>query len=129
MQLIKETDYGTPASKAEAEVSLTIDGFEVTVPAGTSVMRAAMELGVKIPKLCATDSLEAFGSCRMCLVQIEGRNGTPASSQPRFTSTVCHMHARLDAPAGGRRRYPQRDVISSCLNRVGRGGMFAGQGE
>ena len=79
MQLIKETDYGTPASKIEAEVSLTIDGFEVTVPAGTSVMRAAMELGVKVPKLCATDSLEAFGSCRMCLVQIEGRNGTPAS--------------------------------------------------
>ncbi|MCX8498996.1 MAG: 2Fe-2S iron-sulfur cluster-binding protein, partial [Caulobacteraceae bacterium] len=79
MQLIKETDYGTPASKAEAEVSLTIDGFEVTVPAGTSVMRAAMELGVKVPKLCATDSLEAFGSCRMCLVEIEGRNGTPAS--------------------------------------------------
>jgi formate dehydrogenase major subunit len=79
MQLIKETDYGTPASHAEAEVSLTIDGFEVTVPAGTSVMRAAMELGVKVPKLCATDSLEAFGSCRMCLVEIEGRNGTPAS--------------------------------------------------
>jgi len=79
MQLIKETDYGTPASKIEAEVSLTIDGFEVTVPAGTSVMRAAMELGVKVPKLCATDSLEAFGSCRMCLVEIEGRNGTPAS--------------------------------------------------
>ena len=79
MQLIKETDYGTPASKIEAEVSLTIDGFEVTVPAGTSVMRAAMELGVKVPKLSATDSLEAFGSCRMCLVEIEGRNGTPAS--------------------------------------------------
>jgi formate dehydrogenase major subunit len=86
MQLIKETDYGTPASKAEAEVSLTIDGFEVTVPAGTSVMRAAMELGVKIPKLCATDSLEAFGSCRMCLVQIEGRNGTPASCTTPVTA-------------------------------------------
>ena len=51
----------------------------VTVPAGTSVMRAAMESGVKIPKLCATDSLEAFGSCRLCLVEIEGRRGTPAS--------------------------------------------------
>ena len=79
MHLIKETDYGTPASKSELEVSLTIDGFEVTVPEGTSVMRAAMDLGVRVPKLCATDSLEAFGSCRMCLVEIEGRNGTPAS--------------------------------------------------
>jgi formate dehydrogenase major subunit len=79
MHLIKETDYGTPASKSKLEVSLTIDGFEVTVPEGTSVMRAAMDLGVRVPKLCATDSLEAFGSCRMCLVEIEGRNGTPAS--------------------------------------------------
>ena len=79
MHLIKETDYGTPVSKSELEVSLTIDGFEVTVPEGTSVMRAAMNLGVRVPKLCATDSLEAFGSCRMCLVEIEGRNGTPAS--------------------------------------------------
>ncbi len=42
-------------------------------------MRAAKELGVTIPKLCATDNLEAFGSCRLCLVEIEGRRGTPAS--------------------------------------------------
>ncbi len=79
MALIKETDYGTPASKAEKTVSLTIDGVQVTVPEGTSIMRAAMEVGTAIPKLCATDSIEAFGSCRLCLVEIEGRNGTPAS--------------------------------------------------
>jgi formate dehydrogenase major subunit len=42
-------------------------------------MRAAMEVGTKIPKLCATDMLESFGSCRLCLVEIEGRAGTPAS--------------------------------------------------
>jgi formate dehydrogenase major subunit len=79
MTLIKETDYGTPASRSEKPVTLTIDGFEVTVPEGTSIMRAAAERGTQIPKLCATDSLEAFGSCRLCLVEIEGRNGTPAS--------------------------------------------------
>jgi formate dehydrogenase major subunit len=79
MALIKETDYGTPASKSEKTVSLTIDGVQVTVPEGTSIMRAAMEIGTAIPKLCATDSIEAFGSCRLCLVEIEGRNGTPAS--------------------------------------------------
>ena len=79
MSLVHETDYGTPAKTSEATVTLTVDGFEVTVPEGTSVMRAAMEIGVKIPKLCATDMLDAFGSCRMCLVEIEGRNGTPAS--------------------------------------------------
>ena len=42
-------------------------------------MNAAMQLGIEIPKLCATDSLEAFGSCRLCLCEIEGRKGTPAS--------------------------------------------------
>jgi formate dehydrogenase major subunit len=79
MPLVQETDYGTPCSKSEAEVTLTIDGFPVTVPEGTSIMRAAVEAGIKVPKLCATDNVEAFGSCRLCLVEIEGRNGTPAS--------------------------------------------------
>ena len=79
MALIKETDYGTKASKSEEMVTLSIDGVEVTVPAGTSIMRAAMEIGTTIPKLCATDMLDSFGSCRLCLVEIEGRNGTPAS--------------------------------------------------
>ena len=60
-------------------MTLTIDGQEVTVPSGTSIMRAAMDAGIRIPKLCATDSLEAFGSCRVCLCEIEGRAGTPAS--------------------------------------------------
>ncbi|MEO6608984.1 MAG: formate dehydrogenase subunit alpha [Aestuariivirga sp.] len=77
--LIKETDFGTPKSEATKMVTLEIDGHEITVPEGTSIMRAAMELGTKIPKLCATDSVKAFGSCRLCLVEIDGRKGTPAS--------------------------------------------------
>jgi len=79
MPLIQEIDYGTPASSAATMVTLTIDGHEVTVPEGTSIMRAAMVAGIKVPKLCATDMLSAFGSCRLCLVEIEGRGGTPAS--------------------------------------------------
>jgi formate dehydrogenase major subunit len=79
MPLIHEIDYGTPESTAAEQVTLTIDGQEVTVPAGTSIMRAAMDAGIRIPKLCATDTLDAFGSCRVCLVEIEGRTGTPAS--------------------------------------------------
>jgi len=79
MSLIKEIDFGTPIRIAEKTVTLTIDGESVTVPAGTSVMAAAMSMGTKIPKLCATDSLEPFGSCRLCLVEIEGRRGTPSS--------------------------------------------------
>ncbi|HVE25483.1 MAG TPA: 2Fe-2S iron-sulfur cluster-binding protein, partial [Sporichthya sp.] len=63
-----EFDYGTPARPGAATVDLQIDGVAVTVPPGTSVLRAAREAGVEIPSLCATDSLEAFGSCRLCLV-------------------------------------------------------------
>src|SRR5471030_3355229 len=79
MALIRELDTGTPIHVGDAMVTLTIDGQAVSVPAGTSVMAAAASLGTQIPKLCATDMLEAFGSCRLCLVEIEGRKGTPAS--------------------------------------------------
>jgi len=74
-----DTDYGTPARVSEKLVTLEIDGIEVRVPQGTSLMRAAAEAGIQVPKLCATDSLEPFGSCRLCLVQVEGRRGFPAS--------------------------------------------------
>src|ERR1700675_3197863 len=79
MLSIVENDLGTPKRESAELVTLTIDGQEVTVPAGTSVMRAAALSDVKIPKLCATEQLEAFGSCRLCLVQIEGMKGLPAS--------------------------------------------------
>jgi formate dehydrogenase major subunit len=74
-----DKDYGTPRSDSDVMVTLNIDGVDVTVPEGTSIMHAAQLGGVTVPKLCATDSLEAFGSCRLCLVEIEGRRGYPAS--------------------------------------------------
>lgn len=79
MTTVIEHDYGTPASRSEHLVSLQIDGVELSVPEGSSVMHAARAAGINVPKLCATESLKAFGSCRLCLVEIEGRNGTPAS--------------------------------------------------
>lgn len=75
----RERDFGTPARVSAEMINVTIDGNAYQVPVGTSVMRAAAEMGINIPKLCATDSLEAFGSCRLCLVEIEGRRGYPAS--------------------------------------------------
>ena len=88
-----DRDMGTPA-KSGKPVTLTIDGFEVTVPEGTSVMRAAAEAGMQIPKLCATDSLDAFGSCRLCVVEIEGRRGTPAScTTPVHPGMVVHTQS------------------------------------
>ena len=79
MTLLHEPDFGTPASTSDDQINLTIDGDSVVVPKGTSIMRAAAELGRAIPKLCATDSLNPFGSCRLCLVEVDGKKGTPAS--------------------------------------------------
>ncbi|SJM94715.1 Formate dehydrogenase, alpha subunit [Crenothrix polyspora] len=79
MSINKQQDFGTPVSAAQQTVTLEIDGFTVTAPMGTSIMRAAASIGIDIPKLCATDSIEPFGSCRLCVVQIEGGRGMPAS--------------------------------------------------
>ena len=99
MSLIEETDFGTPRSKSEAMVTLTIDGQSVSVPEGTSIMRAAMEIGTAIPKLCATDMVDAFGSCRMCLIEIEGRAGTPAScTTPVTPGLVVHTQTEGHGP-------------------------------
>ena len=78
MALIKEHDLGTPARHGPS-MDVEVDGHQVSVPAGTSVLRAAALAGIDIPKLCASDNLEAFGSCRLCLVEVEGGKGTPAA--------------------------------------------------
>ena len=96
MSLLREPDLGTPRVPGgpvlgEPTVAVVIDGARVAVPAGTSVMRAAALAGVDVPKLCATDRLDAFGSCRLCVVQIDGRNGTPAScTTPVVDGMVVH---------------------------------------
>src|SRR4030095_16809517 len=79
MQSITDIDFGTPRRSSTKTITLEVDGIAVTVPEGSSVMFAASAAERKVPKLCATDSLEAFGSCRLCLVEIEGRRGYPAS--------------------------------------------------
>ena len=80
MALIQEIDYGTPAQRRpDPGDTRRWTANRSPCASGTSVMRAAMEAGVQVPKLCATDNMKAFGSCRLCLVEIEGRRGTPAS--------------------------------------------------
>ncbi len=94
---VRQCDFGTPASESTSEVTLEIDGFKVKVPEGTSVMRAAAEAGIQIPKLCASDNLEPFGSCRLCLVEIEGGRGLPASCTTPVSEgmKVCTQSPRL----------------------------------
>ncbi|SEH72590.1 formate dehydrogenase subunit alpha [Tardiphaga sp. OK245] len=117
MSLVHEIDFGTPRSKSEKMVTLTIDGQSVSVPEGTSIMRAAMEMGTQIPKLCATDMVDAFGSCRLCLVEIEGRAGTPAScTTPAMEGLVVHtQNARLAALRKGVMELYISDHPLDCL--------------
>lgn len=79
MTLLCEKDFGTPSVQSDKQIRLEIDGHAISVPEGTSIMRAAITAGIPVPKLCATDSLEAFGSCRLCLCKVDGRRGTPAA--------------------------------------------------
>ncbi|QGN53598.1 formate dehydrogenase subunit alpha [Novosphingobium sp. Gsoil 351] len=93
-----QADFGTPEVLSQTQVTLTIDGRPITVPAGTSVMRAAALSGGSIPKLCASDNMAAFGSCRLCLVEIDGAKGTPASCTTPVAEgmTVRTQTPRLD---------------------------------
>ena len=102
MALLKETDFGTPDTDSTETVTLEIDGFKVEAKQGVSIMRAAVEAGIPIPKLCATDSLKAFGSCRLCLVEIDGRKGTPASCTTPVSEGI-KVHTQTDRLAKLRR--------------------------
>ncbi|MGE3771658.1 MAG: formate dehydrogenase subunit alpha [Gammaproteobacteria bacterium] len=96
MLSITDRDLGTPARTTDETVTVSIDGRAVAVPAGTSVLRAAAEAGINIPKLCATEMLEPFGSCRLCLVEVDGMRGYPASCT---TPVAPGMQVRTQTPA------------------------------
>ena len=101
MNAPRESDLGTPAVESAETVSLEIDGIALSVPAGTSLLRAAAGVGIMIPKLCATDILKPFGSCRLCLVEIEGRRGYPSSCT---TPAESGMKVRTQSPQLARLR-------------------------
>src|SRR5258708_2253405 len=101
MRSRSDNDFATPLRTGAKTVALEIDGRVVAVAEGTSVIRAAAEAGIHIPKLCATDSLEPFGSCRLCLVEVEGQRGFPASCT---TPVRAGMKVRTETPALARLR-------------------------
>lgn len=89
MTFTRETDHGTPSAILTGkDVTLTIDGASVTIPEGTSIMHAASVTGCSIPKLCATDTLESFGSCRLCLVEVEAGALAIRPPAPRRSPTA-----------------------------------------
>ena len=93
MNMASQVDFGTPAVSTDKKVQVEIDGISTTVNAGTSIMRAGRETGVDIPKLCATDSVKAFGSCRMC--QTAGNNSwvRVARSGPGREDVTTKVHS------------------------------------
>src|SRR5262245_49022631 len=95
MQSINDKDFATPVRQSDKTVTLEISRSSVTVPYGSSVMFAASTAGYRVPKLCATDTLDAFGSCRLCLVEIQGRRGFPASCT---TPAEAGMKVRTESP-------------------------------
>ncbi len=113
----QEHDFGTPASASSTLVTLEIDGMAVNVPAGTSIMRAAAMHGINIPRLCATDKLQSFGSCRLCLVQVVGRKGFPAActTPAEDGMRVCTQSARLQALRRGVMELYISDHPLDCL--------------
>ena len=57
----------------EERITLTIDGIEVNVKKGTTILQAAKEAGIDIPTLCFLKGINEVGDCRMCIVEVEGR--------------------------------------------------------
>ena len=88
-------------------VTVTIDGFEITVPKGTLVIRAAEQLGIQIPRFCEHPLLAPVGACRQCLVQIEGQPKPPASCTTTCTDGMV-VHTQLTSD-GGREGTARRD--------------------
>ncbi|MDQ5851541.1 MAG: 2Fe-2S iron-sulfur cluster-binding protein, partial [Chloroflexota bacterium] len=64
------------------DITLTVDGQEVTVPSGTTVVEAALAAGIEIPVFCHHPKLKPVGMCRMCLVEIGTPRMDPATRQP-----------------------------------------------
>lgn len=77
-------------------VQLTIDGRGVAVPAGTSVLEAAEQAGIHIPRLCHDRELVPFGACRLCVVEIKGLRNLPASC---VTAVSPGMEVQTATPA------------------------------
>ena len=87
---------GQPRAAADG-VTVTIDGFEITVPKGTLVIRAAEQLGIQIPRFCDHPLLDPIGACRQCLVHIEGQPKPPASCTTTCTEGMV-VHTQLTSP-------------------------------
>ena len=83
----------TDVAKRTDEVTLTIDGTEVTVPKGTLIIRVAEQMGIEIPRFCDHPLLPPAGACRQCLVEVEGqRKPVTSCTTPVAEGMVVRTH-------------------------------------
>jgi NADH-quinone oxidoreductase subunit G len=92
-------------------VTVTIDGFQITVPKGTLIIRAAEQLGIQIPRFCDHPLLEPVGACRQCLVQVEGQPKPPASCTTTCTEGMV-VRTQLTSPVAEK---AQRGIMELLL--------------
>lgn len=95
--MTQKTDQNTAVAEHDTQkkkITLTIDGQALTVPEGTTIMQAAKKLAIHIPHICYHPQLHLEGSCRVCLVEVEGmRNPVPSCSYPVFEGMVVHTNS------------------------------------
>ncbi|HEY9240336.1 MAG TPA: NADH-quinone oxidoreductase subunit G, partial [Streptosporangiaceae bacterium] len=90
-------NQGGDVARPADGVTVTIDGFEITVPKGTLVIRAAELLGIQIPRFCDHPLLDPVGACRQCLVHIEGQPKPPPACTTTCTEGMV-VHTQLTSP-------------------------------
>jgi NADH-quinone oxidoreductase subunit G len=102
----------TPPAQPPADgVKVTVDGFEITVPKGTLIIRAAEMLGVQIPRFCDHPLLDPIGACRQCLVHVEGQPKPPASCTTTCTDGMV-IKTQLTSPVAEK---AQRGIMEMLL--------------
>ncbi len=91
-------------------VHCTIDGFDVAVPKGTLIIRAAEQVGVFIPRFCDHPLLEPVGACRQCLVEVEGQRKPVASCTMPVTEGM-EVHTQLTSPVADKAQQGTMELL------------------
>src|SRR5947209_17815037 len=95
----------------EQRVTVTIDGFEITVPKGMLVIRAAELLGIQIPRFCDHPLLDPVGACRQCLVVVEGGPPKPVASCTTTVAPDMVVKTQLTSPVAEKAQHGNMEML------------------
>ncbi|MGB9377016.1 MAG: NADH-quinone oxidoreductase subunit G [Mycobacteriales bacterium] len=100
-----------PAAQAPpGYVTVTVDGFQVQVPEGTLIIRAAEQVGVVIPRFCDHPLLEPVGACRQCIVEVEGQRKPVASCTVAVTDGMV-VKTQLTSPVADKAQQGNMEML------------------